>query len=286
MKKTTAVLIICAILIISLNGCIEIGKPSQPESTTAPAEYVTDSRGKLVPSYEDVDRTDIDVSLFETDERGRMYYGNPDVKTYTGIDVSVFQGDIDWQAVKADGIDFVMLRAGFRGYGSGSLNADDKFAENCRGAKDAGLEVGAYFFSQAINAVEAAEEAEFVLSVVKEYELSYPIAYDWEHIDYDTARTDEMSGDEITECANAFCSVIENAGYEAIIYFNCELGYFNYNLSRISGYHFWLAEYFDKPSFLYDYKIWQYTKTGAVDGIEGSVDINISLKDYSKPPVG
>ena len=250
-------------------------------------EFMTDANGNRVPVYDDVESAQLDAANFLRDENNRVYYADPLVKTFTGIDVSVFQGDIDWNKVKADGIDFVMIRAGFRGYGeNGTLNEDARFRKNCINALAAGLNVGVYFFSQAITEAEAAEEARFVLDIISEYNITYPVAYDWETIEYDdNARTKDMTTQQITAWANAFCSVIENAGYETVIYFNRELGYFNYDLSQINNYHFWLAEYFSTPSFYYDYKIWQYTDKGSVDGIKGAVDLNISLVDYSSKGV-
>ena len=250
-------------------------------------EFITDANGNRVPLYGDVESAQLDAVNFLRDDKNRVYYADPTVHTFTGVDVSVFQGDIDWKKVKADGIDFVMIRAGFRGYGAnGTLNEDARFRENCKNALAAGLKVGVYFFSQAITQAEAVEEARFVLDIISEYNITYPVAYDWETIEYDSAaRTKDMTTSQITACANAFCSVIENAGYETVIYFNRELGYFNYDLSKINNYHFWLAEYFSTPSFYYDYKIWQYTDKGSVDGINGSVDLNISLVDYSSKGV-
>ncbi len=259
----------------------------EQETQEATGEFMTDKNGNFVPVYEDVETTQLQAEKFLKDEKDRVYYSDPTVRTFTGIDVSVFQGDIDWSKVKADGIDFVMIRAGFRGYGeSGTLNEDEKFRENCKNALAAGINVGVYFFSQAITEAEAAQEARFVLDIISDYNITYPVAYDWETIEYDdSARTKNMTTQQITACANAFCEVIENAGYETVIYFNRELGYFNYDLSKINNYHFWLAEYFSTPSFYYDYKIWQYTDKGRVDGIAGDVDINISLVDYSSKGV-
>ncbi len=269
--------VICCLL---LNGCGAVRPPE--ETTIAPVEYNTDINGELIPAFSDVSQSVLDPSLFFKNEDGRMFYADPSVSTYTGIDVSVFQGDIDWAAVKADGIDFVMLRAGYRGYGSkGIMGEDESFRKNAAAAKAAGLDVGAYFFSQATNAAEAQEEARFVLEIIKDADITYPVAYDWEIIDYDTARTDGMSSAQITECARAFCDTVSAAGYEAVIYFNCEVGYFNYDLSGLNNIHFWLAEYGDTPSFYYDYKIWQYTMEGSVDGISGNVDMNICVRDFS-----
>ena len=194
----------------------------------------------------------------------------------TGIDVSVFQGDINWEEVAADGIDFVILRIGYRGYGSkGIMGIDDNFYVNYDGAVKAGLKVGAYFYSQAVNAEEAREEAQFVLSALGDRVLEFPIVYDWEYVDNDVARTKDMTSAQITECAVNFCDEIEKSGRDVMIYFNREIGYFEYDLAKISDYAFWLAEYCEYPTFIYKFDMWQYTDSGSVNGIDTKVDINI-----------
>ncbi len=251
-------------------------EPSVPETTV-----LRDPNGNEIPVYSDVELTSLDPTLFQKDSNGRMRYLDPDVKIFSGIDISVFQGEVDWEKVKNDGIDFVMLRVGFRGYSKGGLNEDDNFRKNCENAAAAGLNVGVYFFSQAVSATEALEEAEYVIDLIRDYDITYPVAYDWEIIDYDTARTDGLDNETITQCAVSFCDKISAAGYTPVIYFNRSLGYFSYDLSFIKDYHFWLAEYDSAPSFIYDYKIWQYSKSGTVDGISGEVDLNIAIQDYS-----
>ena len=245
-------------------------------------EILSDGSGRVIPVYNDVARATLDAESLYKDEKGRICSKDAACKIYTGVDVSVHQGDIDWNAVKNDGIDFVMLRVGARGYGTeGALYDDKKFDENYEGAKQAGLKIGVYFFSQAVSIQEAEAEAAFLLSLTGGKTFEYPVAFDWEHISYDSARTDGLDNETITQCALAFCNKIEQAGHTAIIYFNRSLGYFSYNLSEIKDYHFWLAEYNDVPSFIYDYKIWQYTEKGTVAGIDGEVDLNISITDFS-----
>ncbi len=270
-------LVVGALLILSSCGMLFRNEPTDP-GTTVPR----DNNGNEIPVYSDVDLTALDPGLFYIDENGRVRYSDPAVKIYSGIDISVFQGDVDWNAVKNDGIDFVILRVGFRGYTKGGLNEDANFRKNCENALQAGLNVGVYFFSQAITADEAEEEADYVLSLIKDFDIQYPVAYDWETIDYDNARTDGLDNETITQCAVRFCDKISAAGYTPVIYFNRSLGYFNYDLSMIKDYHFWLAEYKGAPSFIYDYKLWQYSKDGTVNGIDGSVDLNISIQDYSE----
>lgn len=280
----TAALLVCTVCAFGAYRVVKRLNSSTGITTEPP---VTDISGRIIPNHTDIAKSVLSPELFVRDGNGRMTYSDPAVKTYTGIDVSVFQGDIDWDAVKNDGIDFVMLRVGYRGYGQkGIMGKDDKFDSNYEGAKKAGLKVGAYFFSQATNESEAREEAAFVLDAVRDCPLDYPIAYDWEFVDNGEARTNGMTSEDITVCAKAFCEAIKSAGKVPVIYFNCETGYFNYDLPQVKDYGFWLAEYYDTPSFYYNYKMWQYSKTGSVDGISGDVDMNISIVDFSGSALG
>lgn len=280
----TVALLVCTVCAFGAYRVVKRLNSSTGITTEPP---VTDISGRIIPNHTDIAKSVLSPEFFVRDGKGRMTYSDPAVKTYTGIDVSVFQGDIDWDAVKNDGIDFVMLRVGYRGYGQkGIMGKDDKFDSNYEGAKKAGLKVGAYFFSQATNESEAREEAAFVLDAVRDCPLDYPIAYDWEFVDNDEARTNDMTSEDITVCAKAFCEAIKSAGKVPVIYFNCETGYFNYDLPQVKDYDFWLAEYYDTPSFYYNYKMWQYSKTGSVDGISGDVDMNISIVDFSGSALG
>lgn len=280
----TAALLVCTVCAFGAYRVVKRLNSSTGITTEPP---VTDISGRIIPNHTDIAKSVLSPEFFVRDGKGRMTYSDSSVKTYTGIDVSVFQGDIDWDAVKNDGIDFVMLRVGYRGYGQkGIMGKDDKFDSNYEGAKKAGLKVGAYFFSQATNESEAREEAAFVLDAVRDCPLDYPIAYDWEFVDNDEARTNGMTSEDITVCAKAFCEAIKSAGKVPVIYFNCETGYFNYDLPQVKDYDFWLAEYYDTPSFYYNYKMWQYSKTGSVDGISGDVDMNISIVDFSGSALG
>lgn len=286
--KTIIILTVCfAVSTAAAFAAFEIGSRLHREETESTEPKVTDIRGRVIPNHTDVAKSALSPDGFVRDERSRMTYNDPSVVIYTGIDVSVFQGDIDWDAVKNDGVDFVMLRVGYRGYGEkGIMGEDANFRKNYDGAKKAGLKVGVYFFSQAVNEEEAREEARFVLDAVKDLTLDYPVAYDWEFVSNDEARTNGMTSETITACAKAFCGVVSDGGYTPLIYFNCETGYFNYELSEVKDIGFWLAEYYDAPSFYYNYKMWQYTKTGTVDGIDGDVDINISTVDFAGSAVG
>ncbi|MBQ8434918.1 MAG: glycoside hydrolase family 25 protein [Oscillospiraceae bacterium] len=214
---------------------------------------------------------------------GRKYYvENSDITSLLGVDVSVHQNEIDWAKVKESGIDFAMVRLGYRGYGTGEPGLDENYVQNITGAREAGLDAGVYFFSQAITAEEAVEEANLVIESLEGLDVNYPVVFDWEIISGDTARTDNVSVDILTDCCVAFCETIKSAGYTPMIYQNKRTSIFKLDLNRLNDYDFWLAEYNDEPSYYYDFDMWQYTSSGNVPGIEGNVDLNISFKDYAK----
>ena len=212
------------------------------------------------------------------EENGYKTYVSGDLTAELGVDVSSHQGYIDWQAVADSGVDFAIIRAGFRGYGDGSTNVDESFQYNLDGALAAGLDVGVYFFSQALTEEEAVAEAAQVISLVNGYDLSYPIYFDWEPIDGDDARTATISGTEVTSCALAFCRTIESAGYQAGIYFNLSNAITLFHLYDLKDYNFWLAEYQDTPSYPFAIQMWQYTNSGAVPGISEQVDLNLRFR--------
>ena len=216
-------------------------------------------------------------SYFSKDSNGYMTYNEPGVETALGIDVSVYQGEIDWQKVADAGIDFAIIRVGYRGYGSeGKMMPDKYFTQNIEGALAAGLDVGVYYFSQAITVEEAQEEAAYVIEQVKDYNLTYPVVFDWERQNYAGSRTQKVpSVSTMCKMANAFCADITAAAYKAMVYFNPSEGYSQYDLSKLMDYSFWLAQYNSRPTFYYDFDMWQYTSSGRVSGISGNVDMNI-----------
>ena len=210
------------------------------------------------------------------EEGGFKRYKSDDTLASVGVDVSSHQQEIDWELVAANGVEFAMIRVGYRGYTEGEIQPDDYFVQNIEGARAAGLDVGVYFFSQALDEQEAIDEANYVLEQIKDYPLSYPVIFDWEDIEAD-ARTDGMDSVQLTKNAIAFCDTIEQAGYRAGVYFNQRFGYEEFDLESLQDYVFWLAEYNDTPSFTYDFDLWQYTSDGSVDGIDGDVDLNLAF---------
>ena len=208
--------------------------------------------------------------------QGNIYNFGTDgalVRTERGVDVSKFQGSIDWNAVAADGITFAIIRCGYRGYGTGKLVEDETFRQNIAGASAAGLKVGVYFYSQAVNEEEAVEEASMVLSLVSGYGLPMGVYYDTEYVA--GGRANVLSAAERTACAVAFCETIRSGGYTPGVYSYASWFYNNLNFANISKYRTWIAQYRDTLSFSYKYDIWQYSSTGRVNGIPKPVDMNI-----------
>ena len=198
--------------------------------------------------------------------------------SWLGVDVSEYQGIIDWEQVAQSPVQFAMVRLGFRAWGSkGELHTDTYWLENLQGAKAAGLHVGVYFFSQAITVEEAVEEAQFVLQLLDGAQLDLPIVFDWETISANDARTNGMSRTILNACALAFCQEIAAAGYTPMVYFNQDMAKRMYDLQTIqdAGYGFWLAMYTDSMTYPYQLDMWQYTSGGTVPGIKTNVDINL-----------
>ncbi len=261
MKKAMA-LILTALLLVALAGCgnPDGGKPS----VTAPSTKPT-----VPPNPYKVE----DFTF-----NGKFMVSKTGL-SYAGIDVSSHQGVIDWQQVKDHGIEFVFVRLGYRGYDYGNIRLDECAVYNLTQAKAAGLKVGAYFFSQAINEAEAVEEAEFALGVLDGFELDLPLVFDWEKMAYADARTDKVKKSELMACIKAYCDTVEAAGYRAMIYFNPELAQTHLELIDLVEYPFWLAAYSAQTGMDFPYRMefWQYRDDGTVPGIEGPVDMDIWL---------
>ena len=210
------------------------------------------------------------------EEGGFKRYKSEDTLASVGVDVSSHQQEIDWELVAANGVEFAMIRVGYRGYTEGEIQPDDYFVQNIEGARAAGLDVGVYFFSQALDKAEAVEEAEFVLNLLDGAELDYPIFFDWEDIEAE-ARTDGMDSVTLTACAVAFCKRVEMNGYRAGVYFNQRFGYEEFDLREWQDYELWLAEYALSPSFPYHFDVWQYANDGMLSGVDGPVDLNLAF---------
>ncbi len=205
----------------------------------------------------------------------KPHYLGSDFTTRRGIDLSVFQGDVDWDKAAADGVEFAIIRLGYRGYGKGALQPDELFISHLDGAHAAGIDTGAYFFSQALTAEEGREEAQYVLEQLDGRKMEMPIYFDWEPIAVEDSRTNGYDYAHLTDSAVAFCQTIEEAGYRAGVYINRQQGYYHYDLSRLTDYSLWVADYNSYPDFYYRFDMWQYTASGQLDGIDIQVDMNL-----------
>lgn len=203
--------------------------------------------------------------------------------SYPGVDVSAFQKNIDWQKVQASGIQFAMLRLGYRGYESGKLVEDEYARKNLKATQEIGLPIGAYFFSQALTIQEVDEEIDFMLGVLGDYELHMPIVLDWE-IPTADARTAKMDARTLTSLQAHFCETMVEKGYTPMIYFNWHQSNTLLYLNELEDYPFWLALYTDRMTYPYHVEMWQYTASGRVPGIQGDVDINVYMPKQDMTP--
>ena len=268
-RLLAAIGLVAALLVVAVIALVILTRLGGRQSSQAEdATYVV-QEGYATSPY--------DWSCLQTDEHGRLcYVMDGEVLSRTGIDVSEHQGQIDWHAVAFDGIDFCYLRAGWRGSSEGSITADSMFATNLAGAQAAGLDVGVYFFSQAITPDEAVEEAEFVLSCLDGTELAYPVAFDLEPTGTGQGRADSLTREEQTAVALAFCERIEAGGYRTVVYGN-QYDYERYEIARLMSRGYWYAEYAAIPSTNLDIAFWQYSNAGQVAGIDTEVDLDIDL---------
>ena len=298
MKRITCMLIASAMLVsAALCGCSDENSSSSSSQTATAATdttvkttgnkiHINDSTlGEIwITELDGVPVNKLDINGFTADSNLKYYSENGKSASTEGIDVSSYSGDIDWKKVKESGIDFAMIRVGGRGYGeSGEMYTDERALEYINGAKAEGIKVGAYFFSQAISTEEAIEEADYVKTVLGDIKLDYPVTYDWEIIKDDDARTDNVSANQATECARAFCDRVKELGYTPILYSPSRELYFKYDLSRLADIDIWYCEYANVPTFYYEFSMWQYSATGTIDGIDGAVDLNVcftNVADY------
>ena len=196
------------------------------------------------------------------------------VPTRRGVDVSQYQEEVDWQQLLDAGFDFAFIRIGYRGNTTGDLYEDDLARQHLSAAKAAGLDVGVYFYSQAVSPEEAAEEAQWCLEFLAGKHLNLPVVYDWEWVSREV-RTADMDRKTLTACAQTFCQAIEAAGYQSMLYFNSHIARELLDLKELREYPFWFAQYRDALDWEYRVDFWQYTESGTVPGIEGKADINL-----------
>lgn len=259
--------------------------PENPTSVTVNAsiEYkaVADI-SYLIKTEADIDAKAEDTAQRDADEETT---GNSAIKTVEGavfgIDVSKWNNEIDWKKVSEAGVKFAIIRCGYRGSKTGAIVEDPYFEANIKGASEADIPVGIYFFTQAVDEREAVEEASAVMSLIKEYDITYPVFIDTESAG-GKGRADELDVVERSKVVQAFCETIRSGGYKAGVY--ASKNWFNNRLdiSKMSSENVtWLAEYADKPTYGATYQLWQYSSAGRINGIEGRVDMNISYLDVS-----
>ncbi|NLL79561.1 MAG: hypothetical protein GX234_07200 [Clostridiales bacterium] len=262
----------------------EVANASLPVTVKDKLEYrIIDDISAFIKTEDEIDVSKEDT---EVNEAGKDLDGTEetalketDGRMRTGIDVSKWNGDIDWERVKNAGVEFAIIRCGYRGSSSGVLVEDPYFVKNIEKARANGISVGVYFFTQAVNEVEAVEEASMVVSLCREYELDYPVFIDTEGAG-GNGRADGLGVRERTAVCKAFCETIESAGLKSGVYASRNWWYNNLTASELSDYVTWLAEYRSEPLYTGKYQIWQYTSNGSVDGIEGRVDLNVSHLGY------
>ncbi len=266
-------LALCALLVFLI---LRTPSQQQPQQTTAAKVY-----GPLIVGRPSATAAETQPAIapnpYTADDFGYdgQYMTCFAQESMLGVDVSKYQDHIDWEQVKQAGIEFVMIRVGGRGYGEGgALFADEMAQHHYKGAREAGLLIGAYFFSQAISVEEAIEEANLALELTKDWEMELPLVYDWEYVG-EEGRTAYVHKWTLTDCALAFCQTVEAAGRDAMIYVSPWYG--NLVLSMIQDYPHWVALYKDEMTYKHSFVMWQYTCTGSVPGIKGDVDLNVYI---------
>ena len=277
-----AAVLLIAVLVLSLPY---MSRDEDPE--TAKEQYIRQTEPKveviLEPTISETepenptippDRNPYGRYDFQYNRHNYLLLQNVD--SSPGVDVSAHQGDIDWAAVKDSGIEFAIIRLGYRGYGSGKLVEDEYAKKNLKEAKKAGLKIGAYFFSQALNIKETDEEIQFMLNMLADVDLDMPLVLDWE-IPAEDARTKNMDARTLTDIQLHFCGQMKKMGYQPMVYFNWHQSENLYYLSELEDYPFWLALYQDRMTYPWKVEMWQWTSSGRVPGIQGNVDINVFM---------
>ena len=277
-RRNKTALILVTVILAALVAALAIGLLSkkEPEDPHKGQVYIYDGFDWIwMTPLEGVPANELTEDLFSSDGRSIKYIGS-DYDVLRGVDVSEHQLDIDWKQVAASGVDYAYIRVGWRGYTEGGLFEDAYFERNIQGALDAGLHVGVYMFSQAVTVQEAIEEADFVLERIGKYNVTLPVVFDWEKIDAAEARSHGLTMELRTDCARAFCETVKSAGYVPCVYFNRNLGYYGYDLTRLTDYEFWFSlPESGFPNFYYACDMWQYSFTETVPGIAEPTDMNL-----------
>lgn len=223
-----------------------------------------------------------DKSKFVYEKPFMKYMENGKEKSYLGIDLSSKSGDVNFYRLKNAGCDYVMIRVGSRGYSSGRIVMDEKHQDYLAKAEKAGLDIGVYFYSQAVTEEEIFEEVDAVIEAIKDYDVTYPVVFDMEQVEGDFARTDALDVDTRTLLAKTFLAEIEDAGYKPMLYGNKEWLLTKFNLEELQEYDVWLDQTSNTPDYPYQYQMWQYTQKGTVNGVEELTGLSVSMVDYSE----
>ena len=285
-------LLIAAVLVVGgLLTAVILSLRGGTRTQTAPPDphegqvYITDGSDMVwMTPYEGIPVSGLSADEFRRDtnddgtDAERIRYLGTDYATRWGVDVSNHQGAIDWAALKRQGIDFAYLRIGLRGYGEvGTLYPDRSFDSYYEGAKAAGIDVGAYFFSQATTVREAADEALYALRLLRGRTLDLPLYYDWEPVLQEDSRTLDNSQLQLTAQARTFCGILRRAGYDAGVYMNRQQGYYRYSLPCLTDCKLWIADPGGYPDFYYRFDVWQYAHEARLDGMNEIVDLNLEF---------
>lgn len=285
-RRNKTALILVTVILAALVAALVIGLLSkkEPEDPHKGQVYIYDGFDWIwMTPLEGVPANELTEEFFSSNS-GRIEYTGSDYDVLRGVDVSEHQLDIDWKQVAASGVDYAYIRVGWRGYTEGGLFEDAYFERNIQGALDAGLHVGVYMFSQAVTVQEAIEEADFVLERIGKYNVTLPVVFDWEKIEAAEARSHGLTMELRTDCARAFCETVKSAGYVPCVYFNRNLGYYGYDLTRLTDYEFWFSlPESGFPNFYYACDMWQYSFTETVPGIAEPTDMNLWF--IAKPKV-
>ena len=285
-RRNKTALILVTVILAALVAALVIGLLSkkEPEDPHKGQVYIYDGFDWIwMTPLEGVPANELTEESFSSND-GRIEYTGTDYDVLRGVDVSEHQLDIDWKQVAASGVDYAYIRVGWRGYTEGGLFEDAYFERNIQGALDAGLHVGVYMFSQAVTVQEAIEEADFVLERIGKYNVTLPVVFDWEKIEAAEARSHGLTMELRTDCARAFCETVKSAGYVPCVYFNRNLGYYGYDLTRLTDYEFWFSlPESGFPNFYYACDMWQYSFTETVPGIAEPTDMNLWF--IAKPKV-
>ena len=243
--------------------------------------YSFENEYVFAPVLEEVEKHSLLDENFQKTEEGLMQYvENGTVTSHKGIDVSKYQGTIDWEAVKEEGIEYAFIRLGLRGYESAKIVLDEYYDANMAGANSAGVAAGVYFFTQAVTVEEAKEEADFVIEHLAGYDVSCPVVFDVERISGGKGRADQLTKEQRTDITIAFCEAVKAAGYTPMIYGNVVCFTQLLDMTKLNDYEKWYAFYDDYMYMPYNVSCWQYTEKGRVNGIPDNVDLNISFKTW------